>query len=49
VTFKPDVYGYDLPVLRALNQPLDPSVLALPRVGFSDAATWQNEAPKPAR
>lgn len=49
VTFKPDVYGYDSPVLRALNQPLDPSVLALPRVGFSDAATWQNEAPKPAR
>ncbi|MEB0146845.1 L,D-transpeptidase family protein [Pseudomonas sp. CCC2.2] len=49
VTFKPDVYGYDSPVLRALNQPVDPSVLALPRVGFSEAATLQNEAPKPSR
>ncbi|MDB5980622.1 MAG: murein L,D-transpeptidase [Pseudomonas sp.] len=42
VTFKPDVYGYDSTVLRALNLPLAPSIFELPRAGVSAVATSQN-------
>lgn len=43
VTFKPDVYGYDNGVLRALNQPLELSVSALPRGGLPALATRQKK------
>ncbi|MFW0753971.1 L,D-transpeptidase family protein [Pseudomonas sp. H11T01] len=43
VTFKPDVYGHDLAVLRALNLPSERSVLDLQRVGVPAVAATQNK------
>ncbi|MCX7078465.1 MAG: L,D-transpeptidase family protein [Pseudomonas sp.] len=43
VTFKPDVYGHDLAVLRALNLPSERSVLDLQRVGGPAVAARQNK------
>jgi murein L,D-transpeptidase YcbB/YkuD len=43
VTFKPDVYGHDLAVLRALNLPSERPVLDLPRAGLPAVATRQNK------
>lgn len=43
VAFKPDVYGYDLAVLRALNLPSELPVLNLQRAGFPAVATIQNK------
>lgn len=43
VTFKPDVYGHDYAVLRALNLPSELSILELPRAGPPAVATRQNK------
>lgn len=42
VSFKPDVYGYDSTVLRALNLPLAPSIVEWPRAEVAKVATSQN-------
>ncbi|HEF4758164.1 TPA: L,D-transpeptidase family protein [Pseudomonas putida] len=43
VTFKPDVYGYDDPVLRQLNQPTKLPALELPRGETAMAVTGQSQ------
>jgi murein L,D-transpeptidase YcbB/YkuD len=43
VAFKPDVYGHDLAVLRALNLPSELPVSNLPRAGVPAVATRQNK------
>ncbi|VVO34427.1 L,D-transpeptidase family protein [Pseudomonas fluorescens] len=43
VAFKPDVYGHDLAVLRALNLPSELPVLDLQRAGLPAVAARQNK------
>ncbi|MBV6821542.1 murein L,D-transpeptidase [Pseudomonas sp. PD9R] len=43
VTFKPDVYGYDSPVLRELNLPSKLPILDLPRAETALVATEQSK------
>lgn len=43
VAFKPDVYGHDLAVLRALNLPSELPVLDLQRAGLPAVVAGQNE------
>lgn len=43
VAFKPDVYGHDYAVLRALNLPSELSILDLPRAGLPSVATRQSK------
>lgn len=43
VSFKPDVYGYDSPVLQQLNKPLKLPALDLPGVETSLVVTGKNE------
>ncbi|MNP61824.1 murein L,D-transpeptidase [compost metagenome] len=43
VAFKPDVYGYDSPVLRQLNLPAKLPALELPRADAAMVVTGQIE------
>jgi hypothetical protein len=43
VTFKPDVYGYDSPVLRELNLPTKLPALELPRTETALVVTEQGK------
>ncbi|VVO43067.1 L,D-transpeptidase family protein [Pseudomonas fluorescens] len=43
VAFKPDVYGHDLAVLRALNLPSELPVLDMPRAGLPAVVATQNK------
>ncbi|MNL43712.1 murein L,D-transpeptidase [compost metagenome] len=42
VTFKPDVYGYDSPVLRRLNMPTELPALDLQQAATSMVVSGQN-------